>query len=44
MTLFLELLLVLVLARSLGEGAVRLGQSAAMGELVAGVFTCFTIR
>ncbi len=37
MTLFLELLLVLVLARALGEGAVRLGQSAAMGELVAGI-------
>ncbi len=37
MTIFVELLLVLVLARVVGEGAVRLGQSAAMGELVAGV-------
>jgi len=32
-----ELLLILVLTRALGEGAVRLGQSAAMGELVAGI-------
>lgn len=37
MTIFAELLLVLVLTRALGEGAVRLGQSAAMGELVAGI-------
>jgi Kef-type K+ transport system membrane component KefB len=37
LTIFFELLLVLVLARLFGEGAVRLGQSAAMGELLAGI-------
>jgi Kef-type K+ transport system membrane component KefB len=36
-TIFAELLLILVLTRALGEGAVRLGQSASMGELVAGI-------
>lgn len=37
MTVFLELLVVLILARAVGEGAVRLGQSAAMGEVLAGI-------
>ncbi|MDX1485545.1 MAG: cation:proton antiporter [Alphaproteobacteria bacterium] len=37
MTIFLQLLLILVLTRAFGEGAVRLGQAAAMGELVAGI-------
>lgn len=37
MIVFAQLLLVLVLTRALGEGAVRVGQSAAIGEITAGV-------
>ncbi|MGE0650207.1 MAG: cation:proton antiporter [Alphaproteobacteria bacterium] len=35
--IFLELLVILVLTRACGEGAVRLGQSATMGEITAGI-------
>lgn len=37
MNLFLELLLILLLARIFSEGAERLGQPAAVGELLAGI-------
>ncbi|MDH3239771.1 MAG: cation:proton antiporter [Alphaproteobacteria bacterium] len=37
MAVFAQLLLLLVLTRACGEGAVRIGQSAAIGELGAGV-------
>lgn len=37
MNLFLELLLILLLARIFSEGAERLGQPAAVGELLAGM-------
>jgi Kef-type K+ transport system membrane component KefB len=37
MDVFLQLLIVLVLARLCGEGAERLGQSSSVGELIAGV-------
>ncbi|HSR54733.1 MAG TPA: cation:proton antiporter [Alphaproteobacteria bacterium] len=37
MTVFLELLLILVLARAFGEGAERMRQPAAIGELLSGV-------
>ena len=37
MVVFAQLVLILVLSRACGEGAVRIGQSAAIGELAAGV-------
>jgi Kef-type K+ transport system membrane component KefB len=35
--IFLQLLVILLLTRAFGEGAVRLGQPAVMGEILAGV-------
>jgi Kef-type K+ transport system membrane component KefB len=37
MDVFLQLLIVLVLARLCGEGAERLGQASSVGELIAGI-------
>ena len=37
MTVFIELLLLLILARAFGEAMVRLGQPASVGEIVAGI-------
>ncbi|MDX1576756.1 MAG: hypothetical protein R3285_11225, partial [Kiloniellales bacterium] len=37
MEIFFQILVVLVLARLFGEAAERLGQSASVGELLAGV-------
>ena len=37
MEIFLELLIILLLTRVFSEGAERLGQPAAVGELVAGM-------
>ena len=42
MEVFLQILVVLVFARLLGEAAERLGQSASVGELLAGIALALT--